>query len=185
MNERFEMRIMIARLVAGSEAAVLPMMQRRFLERFPDAIPPQVNSMRGFMVEQSQAQRTVARVALSAAAVELALATLGLYGLLLFALVARTREIGLRLALGAARHEAAWAAIRHGMRYTATGVLCGIGLGVPATMAAASQFMGTRAADPIPFLVMALVVGVATAAAALVPAQRAVRIEPAVALRHD
>jgi putative ABC transport system permease protein len=185
MNERFEMRTMIARLVPGSEAAVLPMMKRRFLERFLDATPPRVNSMREFMVEQSQAQRAVARVALSAAAVELALATLGLYGLLLFALVARTREIGLRLALGAARRQAAWAAIRHGLRYTAAGVVCGFGLGVPAIMAAARMFMGTRSTDPVPFLVTALVVGVAACAAALLPAQRAARVEPAVALRHD
>jgi putative ABC transport system permease protein len=185
MNARFEMRTLIARLVPGSGAAVLPMMQRRFLERFPEAVPPRVNSMREFIVEQTRAQRLAARVALSAGAVELALATFGLYGLLLFSLVARTREIGLRLALGAARRQAAWAALRHGLRYTAAGVICGIGLGVPALIAAARMFLGTRSTDPVPFLVTALVVGVAAGAAALLPAQRAARIEPAVALRHD
>ena len=115
----------------------------------------------------------------------LLLACLGLYGVLSYAVAQRTKEIGIRMALGAERRDALWLVLRDALRL----VLIGAALGIPAALAAArlvaSQLFGINAADPGAIVVATLVLLVVAAVAGYLPARRATRVDPLVALRVE
>jgi putative ABC transport system permease protein len=117
--------------------------------------------------------------------VALALAAIGVYGLLAYSVVQRTREIGLRLAIGADRRQVRRLVVGRGMRLTAAGVAIGAVVALPATRALDALLFGVSPADPLTFAVVALLLlGVAWVACA-VPARRATRIDPMAALRIE
>jgi predicted permease len=178
---------LLARVRPAEEAAVAAALQRRMRAQFPDAVLPTIQPMSRYLAERPDilVQRIGARVALGVSAVELALATVGLYGLLLFALVARTRELGVRLALGASPRRAGWAVMRSGVYYVLVGAAGGLLLAVPLVLVTSRAMLGVRPADPLPFAVTLACVLAVCALAALLPARRAARIQPAAALRHD
>jgi predicted permease len=178
-------RRMLLRVAPGTERSTAAAMRRDLRARFPDLIIPIVEPVRAYMFRYTTPQRVAGRVALAVGAVELALACVGLYGLLLFALVARRREIGVRLALGASAGEASWAVMRDGLRYAALGLIGAIALGVPAAFIAQQALPGARITDPVPFAVSLLAVSVGAALAAYLPARRAATVQPAAALRSD
>jgi putative ABC transport system permease protein len=121
----------------------------------------------------------------SFAALALLLAMLGLYGLISFAVAQRTREIGIRMALGAQATDVVGLVMRQGM----TAVLAGVGVGVVAglvlTRTMATLLYGVNPTDVGTFAVVAAVLTGVSAAASYVPARRAMRTDPLEALRHD
>jgi len=115
----------------------------------------------------------------------LALAAAGLYGVLAFGVEQRTREIGIRRAIGASRREIAAVVSRRALWQVGAGMLIGLGLGLPWSGVLADPLMQTQGYDGLVFgLVVALVVVVALAAS-LVPLRRALRVDPTVALRYE
>lgn len=117
--------------------------------------------------------------------VALALACIGLYGIISFDVVQRTREIGIRMALGARRSDV----IRHVVRETAMVVGVGAGLGWALAVAASSvtrgALFGVAPGNPVAIGGATLILVVAAGLASLIPAQRATRVDPTEALRHD
>lgn len=115
----------------------------------------------------------------------LLLSCLGLYGILSYTVAQRTNEIGIRMALGAARRDVLWLVLRDALRL----VLIGIALGVPAALAAgrlvASQLYGISAADPVVIGLAPMALLVIAAVASYLPARRATRVDPLVALRFE
>ncbi len=115
----------------------------------------------------------------------LALACLGLYGVLSFSVVQRTKEIGVRMALGADRRDVLWLVLRDALRL----VLLGVALGLPAALAVtrlvSSQLFGISAADPVALGLATLVLLALAAVAGYLPARRATRVDPLVALRYE
>jgi hypothetical protein len=179
-HERFLMRVM-----PGGEAAVVTALHEQMRVRFPDLVVPVVETLRQSTARQAQPYRVGGNVALAIGGIELALAAVGLYGLLMVAILARTREIGVRLALGATARAASWAVMRDGLRYTAYGAGFGMIAAIPASVAAASVFPGARAGDAVAFVAaFGSVLGIA-AIAAYMPVRRAGRVDPATALRAD
>lgn len=115
----------------------------------------------------------------------LALAAAGLYGVLAFGVDRRTREIGIRRAIGASRSEIAMVVGRRTLRQVAIGLSIGLGLGLPWSGLLADPLLQTQGYDGLVFaLVMAVVVVVALAAS-LMPLRRALRVDPMVALRYE
>jgi len=115
----------------------------------------------------------------------LLLAVVGLVGLLSYGVTQRSREIGIRMALGARRRAVLARVLRQGMVLTACGVALGL-IASPLTVRALeAQLVGTRAASPSTFIWAALLFLAAAAAACLLPASRAARIQPTEALRHE
>jgi predicted permease len=130
-------------------------------------------------------ERLIAMMSAGFGALATLLASIGLYGVMAFAVARRTREIGVRLALGAMRGSVVWLVMREVL------LLVGLGLavGIPAALALgrfiAAQLFGVKANDPWVAGIAAIVLSLIAAIAGLVPARRASRIDPLLALRYE
>ena len=127
----------------------------------------------------------IARLSSFFGALALLLACVGLYGVMSYTVNGRTKEIGLRMALGAQRTAVLWMVLREVMKV----VLAGIVVGVPAALAA-SQFLrsmlfGLNPSDPLSLALVILLLGVVALLAGLIPARRATKVDPMVALRYE
>ena len=115
----------------------------------------------------------------------LALAAIGVYGVVSYIVAQRTSEIGVRMALGARRGNVLWLVLKQGLGMAATGAAAGL-LGAWAFRQATAQLVfGISPADPMTFLAGAAVLILLAGAACLVPAYRAARVDPMIALRHE
>ena len=130
-------------------------------------------------------ERLIARLSGFFGVLALLLACIGLYGLVSYEVARRTREIGIRTALGAEKREVLRLVLSQGMRLTLVGTAVGIGLALGLTRYTKDLLYGVKAADPLTYVaVTVLLVGV-TLAASYVPARRATQVDPVVALRHE
>jgi putative ABC transport system permease protein len=115
----------------------------------------------------------------------LLLALAGVYGVMSFSTSQRTREFGVRLALGAARRDIVRLVLGEGLTLAGIGVVVGVALALPLTQLMRRLLFGVTAIDPATFLVVSLGLVLVAAAACYMPARRAVKVEPAQALRFD
>ncbi len=115
----------------------------------------------------------------------LLLAAIGLYGVMSYNVVRRTNEIGIRIALGAQTPAVQWMILNESLLLLAIGVGLGLPLTLLATKSIKGQLFGLSALDPITFTVALIVVSVMTLLAAWLPARRATKVDPMVALRCD
>jgi predicted permease len=129
--------------------------------------------------------RTFLNYLLAFAGAGLVLSVLGLYGMLAFNVARRTREIGLRMALGAARREVVRLVVGQGMRLAAVGVVLGVAGTLAASRLLRSFLFGVGAHDPVTLVVVALLLGAAALLACWLPARRAAKVDPMVALRAE
>ncbi len=113
------------------------------------------------------------------------LATLGIYGVISQTVARRTREVGVRMALGAQRGAILRLILRQGMVLILSGVAIGIGAAVGLTRLISNRLYGVTPTDPATFAAVSLLLIVVATLACYVPALRATRVHAAVALRHD
>ncbi len=113
------------------------------------------------------------------------LACVGVYGIMAFAVTRRTREIGIRMALGASRREILQMVLRETLLLVAIGTAAGILIALGAVRLIASLLYGLKPADPLTIAVATLLMLAAAALAGYVPARRASRVDPMVALRYE
>jgi putative ABC transport system permease protein len=118
-------------------------------------------------------------------AIALALAAIGLYGVLTFVVAQRRREIGLRIALGARPADVVVDVVGHGLRVTGVGIGAGLILALATTRLLNALLFGTSATDVATFVTVSVLLVLVAAAASLVPAVRASRVDPIVALRDE
>ena len=119
------------------------------------------------------------------AAVAALLASLGIYGVVSYAVTQRTSELGVRTALGASPTEILLLVVRQGLWPVAVGLVVGLGISLAVGRAVSSLLFDVAAFDPITVGGVVLTIGLVSLAAALVPAQRAMRLDPVAALRQD
>jgi predicted permease len=137
-------------------------------------------------VSESLAQeRLVARISTAFGVLALLLACMGLYGVMTFTVARRTGEIGIRMALGAGQTQVLWMVLCEALELVATGAALGVPLVIAFACLISSQLYGISPADPLTiFGATALLAGVALLAS-YIPARRAARVDPIVALRHE
>jgi putative ABC transport system permease protein len=119
------------------------------------------------------------------AGLALALAMVGIYGVISYAVTQATQEIGIRMALGARRSDV----LRMVFRYASVLILCGLAIGIAAALGAgrllASQLFEVKATDPATYAAVALALLITGLVACGIPAMRAMRVDPLVALRDE
>jgi putative ABC transport system permease protein len=118
-------------------------------------------------------------------ALAVAMASVGVYGIVSQSVVERMREIAIRIALGAQPRDILRLIIGEGMLMTAVGSVSGLAFGIGASRFLAGLLFGVRAADPITLALIAMLLVVVSVFAMLVPARRALRVEPGFALRQE
>jgi putative ABC transport system permease protein len=118
-------------------------------------------------------------------ALALSLAVIGIYGILAYLVAGRTREIGVRMALGARKTDVLHIVLREGFRLTLIGLAIGIAGAVAVTRLLASLLFNVKPTDPATIAVVSVVVVTAALLACYIPARRAMRVDPMVALRYE
>ena len=172
-------------LESSLEASSLNGTLRRALSEIDPAQPSSQLQAFSDVVARSTAQRRFNMQLMGAfAALALFLAVVGIYGILTYSVVLRTREIGLRSALGAGRPELLRMILGDAMKLTAMGVVLGVLAALGLTRLMQSVLYDVSASDPLTFIVLSSFFVVVAATASLIPAIRASRIPPTVALRE-
>ncbi len=144
-----------------------------------------VTTMRQVVRDLSAPQRFSATVLTAFAAGALLLAGIGLFGVLAFGVAQRTREIGVRVALGAARSEVVGLIVRQGMWLVAIGLVIGFAGSLAATRVMRSLLYETDVYDPMTFAIVPVLLAVVSLPACYVPARRAAIVDPMVTLRAE
>lgn len=144
-----------------------------------------VNTMQE-IYSQSLARTSFTLVMLAiAGAMALALSLIGIYGVISYAVSQRTREIGIRLALGAQKGELRWMFVRSALMLTGVGVLIGLGAAAALVRLMKTLLFGISPLDPLTFLAVPLILATAAALASYLPARRAAGVDPVEALRSE
>ena len=130
-------------------------------------------------------QRLTLWVASALGGVALLLALIGIYGITAYGVAQRTREIGIRIALGSSPNSVQGMVVRSGVRLGAIGVAVGIVAAIAATRLLESMLYGVSGADPIALVAASTVLIGAALVASWLPARRASRVDPMVALRQE
>jgi len=130
-------------------------------------------------------QTALARLSVFFGVLALLLACVGLYGVMSYTVAGRSREIGVRMALGAAGRDVVQMLLREGMLLVLVGVAVGIPLALVSSQVLRSFLFGLKATDPVSLIGVILLLGAIAALAAFIPARRGSKIDPMVALRYE
>src|SRR6266540_465545 len=171
--------------VAGDPRAMLPVLRREVLAVNPDVHVGQEMSLDERTWLTFQAERLMGNALTAAGLIALFLSAIGLYGLLAFAVSQRTREFGIRMALGARAPDVLSLVIRQGLRLTLLGVANGLLAAFALTRALASYLYGVTAGDPLSFIGAAVTLTLVALLACYMPARRATKVDPMIALRCE
>src|SRR5688572_20467450 len=169
---------------AGSQALIDAIRQR--LSSANGSVPVTLVMTMQQVYDASMTRTSFALVMLAIAAVmALVLGLVGIYGVVAYAATRRTREVGIRLTLGAQQREVRGMFLRHGLVLTCIGIAIGLGAAAGVTRVMASLLFEVRPVDPLTYVAVALLLMTATLVATYVPARRISRVDPAVAMRAE
>jgi putative ABC transport system permease protein len=168
----------------GDAAAAIPMIRQAIESTEPRSAITTIDTMEAMMARSVAEERFRTQLSALFGATALLLAALGVYGLIARDVADRRREIGVRMALGADGRRVATMVLRQAL----TLVAAGLAVGVPAAFAGSrlveSLLFGVSAASPHAFAIVGVVLGAAAVCASLIPARRAARVDPVVAMRE-
>jgi putative ABC transport system permease protein len=169
----------------GDPLSVAPAVRQAVWSVDPTQPVSNVRTMEEILAEEV-AQRRIGMTLLAAfAALALLLASLGIYGVLSYAVTQRTQEIGIRLALGAGRKEVLRLVLTDGMRLAGAGLAIGLGVSFALTRLMTSLLFGVSATDPRTLAGVTLLLTAVALLACYVPARRATKVDPMIALRCE
>jgi putative ABC transport system permease protein len=170
---------------AGDPLAAAATARREIARLDPDQPISDVRTMEARIDRSLKNQRFNMVLLAVFASCALTLAAIGIYGIVAYAVTERTHEIGVRVALGAQRQDIMRMVVRQGMTMTLIGTGAGLAAAFGVTRVMSTLLFGVSAADPITFAVIPLLLLAVAAWACYVPARRATRVDPIVALRCE
>jgi ABC-type antimicrobial peptide transport system permease subunit len=168
---------------AGDPSAIAPSVRAVVRRVAPNAPVFDIKSMSARIATASAQTRFSAILLGLFAVMALSLAVMGIYGVLSFAVAQRTGEIGIRMALGAERGRVLALVMRDGAVLACIGLAIGLVTAVALTRVLRTMLFEVTTTDPLTYVAMALVLGLAVAAASWIPARRAAKVDPVTALR--
>jgi predicted permease len=170
---------------AGNPLLLGPTIRREVTQTLPGAIVVSVSTAEAGLGGFSAQRRFQTWLLTAFASLALVLAAVGIYGVVHYAVAERTREIGVRVALGATPADVLALVIRHGMRMPAIGIAIGLVASIGITRVMSHLLFGVGATDPVTFAGVGFVLAVVAALACYFPARRATRVDPVRALRQE
>jgi putative ABC transport system permease protein len=170
---------------AGDPAAMAAAIQRTVHALDPSLPEYEATTMDAWLDSTVSARRFNVMLLLAFGALALTLAAIGTYGVIAYSVNQRTQEIGIRMALGASQRDVLRMVVGGGLRLAAAGVAIGVALSLAAGRFISTLLFGVRATDPLTFSVVAATLLTTAAIAAWIPARRATRVDPMVALRYE
>jgi putative ABC transport system permease protein len=183
-QQTFPSMTLVAR-ATGDPAGLTASIRNAVLELDKDQPVSNVSAL-DKLVSNSVAQQQFSMTLLGVfAAVALALSAVGIYGVLSYAVTQRVHEIGIRMALGAGRRDVLRLVVGQGMRLAAAGVGIGLVGALALTRLMSTMLFGVSATDPLTFGSIALLLVVIALLACWIPARRAARVDPMIALRYE
>jgi len=151
----------------------------------PEVPVGELKTMRTVLSEAVSTPASTMSLIVAFAGLALALGLVGIYGVLSFLVSKRTREIGIRIALGAQPHHVLWLVLREGAKFSLAGIGLGLAGAFLVTRLLASELYGIGPMDPVTYVGVAVAMATVTLFACYVPARRAMSVDPLIALRYD
>ena len=170
---------------AGDPTALLSEIRAAVRQIDPDLPLMSVKTQLEQTSEALTQERLFARLSTFFGLVALLLACIGLYGTMAYSVTRKTHEIGIRMALGAKPADVLGMVITQGLQLALLGVAIGIAAGFALTRLIASMMYGVSPSDPVTFAVVSIVLVAVAALACFIPARRAMRVDPIIALRYE
>jgi putative ABC transport system permease protein len=177
--------VVVVRTARGEPSALVPALRGAVREIDPRVALYRVQTLDEAVSRSLWRQRLQGHVVGLFAALALALACVGLYGVVSYAVAQRTRELGVRMALGASRGDVLRLVFAQSGRLVGVGVVIGLAVAWGATRALRSLLYGVQPTDPATFAAVPACLTAVALLAVLVPARRAARIDPTVAMRAE
>jgi predicted permease len=176
---------LVVRASAGDPLAVVPSVRRAVWSVDRDPPITEVSTLQSSLAESVATARFTATLLIAFATMALMMAVAGLYGVIAYTVERRTREVGVRVALGADARSILAMILGQGVRLVAAGMGIGLVLAMVAARVLRSVVFDISPADPVSYVGAMVVFALTALAATLVPARRALRVDPLVALRTD
>jgi len=182
--QRYEARMTVFVKTSGDAASVLPVV-RREVEALDKNLPARILTMRDVLSFILVPQKLAAILLSIFSLLALALATVGLYAVMAYSVSKRTREIGIRMALGAQRGDVLKLILKQGMILTAIGLVIGLAASIALTRFFAGLLYGISPTDFATFAAITIVQVVVALIASYIPARRATKVDPLNALKYE
>lgn len=182
---RLPAQMTIALRSSADEAQVGVMLREIVGSQNAEAPVSEVRTMGEVMSEAVSTPASTATLFVAFAGLAVVLGIVGIYGVLSFLVSKRTREIGIRFALGAQRRDVLWLVMKEGAKFSLTGIALGIAAAFAGSRLLASQLFGVGPSDPITYVGVSGVMLLVTLLASYIPTRRAMRVDPLVALRYE
>jgi putative ABC transport system permease protein len=170
---------------SGQPTGIVSTIRQAVRQQDPSLAIQQVRPLRDWLAESVAPTRLATRLATLFALSALLLASVGIYGVLAYTVASRTREIGLRMAIGATRRRVIGLVLKDGMTWSAAGILVGLIGAFTAAHLVAALLFDVPARDPVTFVTVGTAVMLVALAASAIPAVRAVHIDPTIAMRTE
>ena len=169
----------------GDVTRLAPSIRAIVTETVPGGFVTGITTMEQIVEMSLVRERMLALLATFFAALALILACIGLYGVMAYRVARRTREIGIRIAVGASQHTVVWMMVRETLLLVSLGAALGTLASLAANRYIAGQLFGVTPRDPVAIVVALSVLGIVTMLAGYLPARQASRIDPVRALRAE
>ena len=184
-DRRIPAEMTIAIRTASDDSQIATMLRSGVASINREVPVSEVKSMDAVVSEAVSTPASTMTLLVVFAALALVLGTIGIYGVLSFLVSNRTREIGIRLALGAQRTDVLRSVLGEGAKLSLAGIVLGLAGAFAVMRVLSGELYGVGAADPLTFCSVAILVAVVALTACYVPARRAMRVDPVVALRYE